>query len=99
MWILWLVVVSALLVGVVLVALGRSDGLAQQELDDVIVDLPEDRQLLASDVESVRLPLALRGYRMADVDMVLDRLSAELATRDAQIRQLKRGQQSGDAPT
>ena len=99
MWILWLVVVSALLVGVVLVALGRSDGLAEQELDDVIVDLPEDRQLLASDVESVRLPLALLGYRMADVDMVLDRLSAELATRDAQIRQLKRGQQSGDAPT
>jgi len=97
-WILWLIVVSALLVGVVLVSLGRSDGLAEEELDDVIVDLPEDRPLLASDVDSVRLPLALRGYRMADVDLVLDRLSAELATRDAQIRQLKASQPSGDEP-
>jgi DivIVA domain-containing protein len=93
-WVLWLIVVSALLVGVVLVALGWSDGLADEELDDVIVDLPEDRPLLASDVDGVRLPLALRGYRMADVDLVLDRLSAELATRDAQIRQLKAGDDS-----
>ena len=98
MWILWLIVVSALLVGVVLVALGRGDGLSAQELDDVIVDLPQDRPLLASDVESVRLPLALRGYRMADVDLVLDRLSAELATRDAEIRQLKGSQVSGNEP-
>lgn len=82
-------VVTALLIGVVLLALGRGEGLATEELDDVVVDLPEDRPLVASDVESVRLPLALRGYRMAAVDEVLDRLAAELALRDAQIRDLQ----------
>lgn len=90
-WIVWIFVVSAVLLGVVLLALGRGDGLAEDELDDVIVDLPEDRALVASDVETLRLPLALRGYRMSEVDRLLDRLSVELATRDAQIRQLQGG--------
>jgi len=88
-WVLWVVVVAVLLCGVVLLALGRGDGLSEQELDDVVVDLPEERPLVASDVESLRLPLALRGYRMAAVDEVLDRLAVELALRDAQIRELQ----------
>lgn len=102
-WVVWLLVVTALLVGVVLLALGRGDGLAEQELDDVVVDLPPDRPVVASDVESVRLPLAIRGYRMAEVDDVLDRLAAELAVRDAQIRDLQSAsaadQNAGDGPT
>lgn len=89
MWVVWVVVVAVLLVGVVLLALGRGNGLVAQELDDVVIDLPMDRPLVASDVESVRLPLALRGYRMACVDEVLDRLAAELALRDTQIRELQ----------
>lgn len=89
MWVLWLIVVSALLIGVVLLALGRGEGLVEQEVDDVVVDLPDDRPLVASDVELIRLPLALRGYRMAAVDDVLDRLAAELAVRDATIRALE----------
>jgi len=91
-WVLWLVVVTALLIGVVLLALGRGEGLKAEELDDVDMDLPQDRPLVAADVESVRLPLALRGYRMAAVDEVLDRLAAELAIRDAQIRALQEQQ-------
>ena len=34
-------------------------------------------------------PLAARGYRMVDVDDVLDRLGAELAERDARIAELE----------
>ena len=98
MWVLWLIVITCLLTGVVLLALGRGDGLSDQELDDVVIDLPEDRVLLASDVESVRLPLALRGYRMAAVDEVLDRLAAELALRDARIRELEAGRGLGAPP-
>ena len=45
--------------------------------------------MVASDVETLRLPLAVRGYQMAAVDEVLDRLAAELALRDAEIRQLR----------
>jgi DivIVA domain-containing protein len=89
MWILWLIVVTAVLIAVVLLALGRGDGLAQEEPDDVVVRLPQQRSMVASDVETLRLPLAVRGYQMAAVDEVLDRLAAEIALRDAQIRQLQ----------
>jgi DivIVA domain-containing protein len=88
-WILWLIVITAILVAVVLLALGRGEGLADDEPDDVIVRLPTQRPMLASDVETLRLPLAVRGYQMAAVDEVLDRLAAELALRDAEIRQLR----------
>lgn len=39
-------------------------------------------------VNAVRFSPALRGYRMEEVDAVLDRLSGELARRDRQILQL-----------
>lgn len=91
MWILWLVVISVILLGVVLLALGRGDGLVEEEPDDVVVRLPQERIMVASDVEALRLPLAVRGYQMAAVDEVLDRLAAELALRDAEIRQLQAG--------
>ena len=96
-WILWLIVITAIVVAVVMLALGRGDGLAEEEPDDVMVRLPEGRPMLASDVEAMRLPLAIRGYQMSAVDEVLDRLAAELALRDAQIRQLQ-GQSGSDAP-
>lgn len=88
-WILWLIVITAIVTAVVLLALGRGDGLAEEEPDDVIVRLPESRAMVASDIEVLRLPLAVRGYQMAAVDEVLDRLALELALRDAEIRQLK----------
>ena len=88
-WILWLIVITAIVIAVVLLALGRGEGLADEEPDDVIMQLPEDRAMVASDVETLRLPLAVRGYQMAAVDEVLDRLAMELAIRDAEIRQLK----------
>lgn len=89
MWTLWLIVITAIVISVVLLALGRGDGLAEEEPDDVVVRLPEDRSMVASDVETLRFPLALRGYQMAAVDEVLDRLAVELALRDAEIRQLQ----------
>jgi DivIVA domain-containing protein len=91
MWMLWLVVITAVVATVVLLALGRGEGLVEEEPDDVIVRLPEERSMVASDVETLRLPLAVRGYQMAAVDDVLDRLAAELALRDAEIRQLQEG--------
>jgi DivIVA domain-containing protein len=38
--------------------------------------------LAADDLRDVRFSLALRGYRMQEVDEVLDRLTSELAARD-----------------
>jgi hypothetical protein len=49
------------------------------------------RALAADDVEGVRLPVALRGYRFAETDLLLDRLAAELRSRDAEIARLRSG--------
>lgn len=43
----------------------------------------------ADDLQTVRLPVALRGYRFAETDQLLDRLAAELRARDAEIARLK----------
>ena len=52
-------------------------------------DLPASRRLDADDVASVRLPVALRGYRFAETDLLLDRLGEELRARDAEIARLR----------
>ena len=91
MFLVWLVVVTAVVAAVVLFTLGRGEGLVDSPADDVEVDLPDDREVSPADLSAVRLPMALRGYRMSAVDDVLDRLAAELAVRDARIRDLESG--------
>lgn len=51
--------------------------------------LPAARPVGRADIEALRLPMALRGYRMMDVDEALSRLGAELAERDARIAELE----------
>ena len=61
--------------------------------DEVLADAPPDAAdlalpagpLAADDVRNVRFGLALRGYRMSEVDALLDRLAAEIAERDARL--------------
>ncbi|MDQ2796103.1 MAG: hypothetical protein M3Y06_02905 [Actinomycetota bacterium] len=53
-------------------------------------ELPADRMLASEDVDSIRLPVALRGYRFAETDILLDRLAGELRVRDLEIAKLKR---------
>lgn len=55
---------------------------APQDLPDL--DLP-DRPLGPQDVAGLRFSMAPRGYRMSEVDAVLDRLAAELADRDRRL--------------
>ena len=52
-------------------------------------ELPPDRTLRAEDVDTVRLPVALRGYRFAETDLLLDRLAGELRDRDNEIARLR----------
>ncbi|HEY2296648.1 MAG TPA: DivIVA domain-containing protein [Jatrophihabitans sp.] len=54
-------------------------------------DLPPDRNLGSEDVAAVRLPVALRGYRFAETDRLLDRLAVELGKRDDEIARLRSG--------
>jgi hypothetical protein len=57
--------------------------------DEPLWDLPSGKRLDEDDVASVRLPVALRGYRFAETDLLLDRLADELRARDAEIDRLR----------
>ncbi len=74
------VVAVAVLAGVAVAASGRGS-MVEAVPDSPGRGLPEG-PLAPRDLDAVRFPLALRGYRMADVDAVLDRLRDELASRE-----------------
>jgi hypothetical protein len=65
--------------------------------DEPLWALPDERSLSAAEVAQVRLPVALRGYRFAETDLLLDRLGEEIKARDAEIAQL-RGNRPSPAP-
>lgn len=95
----WLVVVAMAVVigGTALVALGGGGVLPEAEHDRIAARLPQDRPLSRTDVDEIRLPMAVRGYRMDEVDDVLDRLGAELALRDTRIAELEAAAVPGGA--
>ncbi|MEV7126101.1 DivIVA domain-containing protein [Streptomyces sp. NPDC093260] len=90
---LFLVVALAVVVAAVTLAVvggGEGRGPLAEAAPELVYDpLPADRPLGRADVESLRLPVTVRGYRMADVDDALGRLGAELAERDARIADLE----------
>jgi DivIVA domain-containing protein len=74
---------------VVAVALGRiGGGLAEPASSLPPTGLPEG-DLRADDLDGVRFAPALRGYRMEQVDEVIDRLVDQLARREAEIERLR----------
>ncbi|MEU2153888.1 DivIVA domain-containing protein [Streptomyces sp. NPDC019396] len=81
------VVVAAVTLAVV--GGGGNEVLPEAAPEQLVDPLPVTRPVGPADIEALRLPLAPRGYRMADVDDVLDRLGAELAERDARISELE----------
>jgi hypothetical protein len=52
-------------------------------------ELPVGRLLERGDLERVRIPVTLRGYRFAETDDLIDRLTAEIVVRDEEIERLK----------
>jgi DivIVA domain-containing protein len=81
--------IAAIVVTIALIAAGRGDAMAQAWPDRRYLSLPEGRALTAADLDSLRLAVAFRGYRMEEVDDLLDRLGVEIAARDAQIERLQ----------
>jgi len=86
-------VVGVLIVGGLLflgasVLLGRGETQPPAELDRSPVELPDDRAVTADDVRALRISAAFRGYRMAEVDWLLDQFALVLEERDAEIATL-----------
>ncbi len=85
-----LLVVLAVIGGIAVVATGRWGG-----LPDVVPErsprgvLPADSEVDPPAVDGLRFSLALRGYRMDEVDDVLDRLVDELDRRGERISELE----------
>jgi DivIVA domain-containing protein len=89
---LFLVIALAVVVAAVTLAVvggGESASLPEAAPDRFDDPLPPDRPVGRGDVDALRFPLAVRGYRMADVDDALGRLGAEIAERDARIADLE----------
>lgn len=76
-YLLVVVVVAAAVFGIAAAVFGRGEELAPLPPGPTPSRLP-DGALTGDDVRALRLPQAVRGYRMAEVDWVLERLAAEL---------------------
>lgn len=88
----WLLVALAVLAlgGVAVVAAGRGAPLVEEYDDRPDVDVPPTGTLRGADLRRVRFPLAVRGYRMAEVDALLDRVATQMEEAE------RSGDHSGD---
>lgn len=84
-----LIALVAVVAAVALAVLGDGGALRDSEPDRLDDRLSADRPVGRADIDGLRLPVVVRGYRMSEVDDVLDRLGAELAERDARIADLE----------
>jgi DivIVA domain-containing protein len=87
-------VVGVLLVGGLLFLgasflLGRGETQPPADLDRSPVELPDDRPITGDDVRALQISPAFRGYRMTEVDWLLDQFAQALDDRDAVIAELR----------
>jgi DivIVA domain-containing protein len=102
MWVFAIVVV--LLIGAItVVAMGRGAAMTP-----VFADRPDslvpDHMLTSRDLRHVQFAIGVRGYRMDEVDSLLDRLAEELAVREArearemrEMREAREAHEAGEA--
>jgi DivIVA domain-containing protein len=95
-------VVGVLVVGGLLflgasVLLGRGETQPPAALDRSPVELPDDRPVTGDDVRALRISVAVRGYRMSEVDWLLDQFALALEERDAEIARLRAAQHPAEA--
>src|ERR671912_1271062 len=75
LYVLALLLVGGLLFLAASFAFGRGEEMAPALPGGTPVELPDDRLASGADVRALRLAVVLRGYRMEEVDWVLDRLA------------------------
>jgi DivIVA domain-containing protein len=82
-------VIAGLVFGIVSILSGDDPGLVAAEPDGRARPLPHDRSLHEADLKEVRFDTALRGYRMAQVDLLLRRTAYDLGYKDEMIAVLE----------
>ncbi len=70
-------VIGLVVFGIAVLVFGRGEQMAPLSPRISPTELP-DREITGDDVEKVRFAMAVRGYRMSDVDWAMRRLGAEL---------------------
>ena len=86
--VLLLLLLLAVIVAIALVAAGRGDAMGPAGTRrGPLGQLPPYPS--AEDIDALRFSLGLRGYRMDEVDRVLDHLRDELIIRDLRIAELE----------
>ena len=88
-YILALLVVGGVLFLAASFAFGRGEEMSPVLPEGTPLELPEDRLARGDDLRSLKLSVALRGYRMDEVDWLLDRLSDQVDSRDREIARLR----------
>ena len=81
MWFFAVLVVLAM-GGIAVVAAGRGTPMAPAYDDRPDATVPLDGPLGPDDLRRVRFSLAFRGYRMSEVDTLLDRLAREMEVEE-----------------
>ncbi|MDP9392352.1 MAG: DivIVA domain-containing protein [Actinomycetota bacterium] len=89
-----LLVVGVLVVGGLLflgasLLMGRGETQLPADPGRSPVELPDDRLVLGDDVRALRLSPAFRGYRMSEVDWLIDEFASILDERDAELAALR----------
>ena len=81
---MWFFAILLVLVmgGIAVIAAGRGAPLSEVYDDRPDALVPGDRDLGPDDLRRVRFSLAFRGYRMSEVDALVDRLARQLEDRD-----------------
>ncbi len=69
--------------------LGRGETQPPAELDRSPVELPDDRPVTGDDVRALQISVAVRGYRMTEVDWLLDQFALALDRRDDELAALR----------
>ncbi len=89
LWAALAVLVAAVLFVVIARVLPAGEQIAPAVRDEPPWELPSHRRLTGDDIDELRLPVAVRGYRFAETDLLLDRVADELRVRDAEILRLR----------
>ncbi len=88
-YVLALLLVGGLLFLAASFAFGRDEEMAPALPGGTPVELPDDRPATGADLRALRLAVVLRGYRMEEVDWVLDQLAEQVDARDREIARLR----------